>query len=72
MPAGPATQLAPPSRWTTAQIQQAFDLADADGNGGLTRAEAQRAAVMPRSFEDMDQNKDGLVSREEYQAAFGR
>ena len=72
VPAGPATQPAPPNRWTPAQIQQAFDLADADSDGGLTRAEAQRVAVMPRSFEDMDQNKDGLVSREEYQAGFSR
>lgn len=72
VPAAPGTQPAPPNRWTPAQIQQAFDMADADSDGGLTRAEAQRVAVMPHSFEDMDQNKDGLLSRQEFQAGFTR
>ena len=35
-----------------------------------TRAEAQRLAILPHSFEDMDQNKDGVVDRAEYQRAF--
>jgi hypothetical protein len=44
--------------------------ADANGDGQLTRAEAQRLSVMPHSFEDMDQNKDGAVTRAEYEASF--
>lgn len=32
----------------------------------------QRAAILPRSFEEMDQNKDGAVTRAEYEAAFVR
>jgi len=60
----------PPSRWTPDQIRQAFSLADTDGNGQLTRAEAQRLAIMPRSFEDMDENKDGAIVLREYEAAF--
>jgi len=62
----------PASRWTPQQIRQAFDAADADSNGVLTRAEAQQLAIMPRSFEDMDENKDGVVSRSEYEGAFSR
>jgi hypothetical protein len=36
----------------------------------LTRAEALQLTIVPRSFEDMDENKDGVVSRAEYQKVF--
>jgi len=72
VPAAPATQPQPPHRWTAQQIGEAFALADTDTNGELTRAEIQRVAILPRSFEDMDQNKDGVVTRAEYEAAFVR
>jgi hypothetical protein len=72
VPVAPATLPLPPHRWTAEQVREAFELADGDGNGELTRAEVQRVAVMPRPFEDMDQNKDGLVARAEYEAAFAR
>jgi hypothetical protein len=62
----------PANRWTPQQIRQAFDAADADSNGELTRAESQQLSILPRSFEDMDQNKDGVVSRSEYENAFNR
>lgn len=62
----------PAARWTPAQIREAFDTADSDSNGELSRAEAQRMAILPRSFEDMDQNKDGVLVRTEYEAAFPR
>jgi hypothetical protein len=67
----PVTQPLPPSRWTAAQIREAFQLADGNGDGQLTRAEAQRLAIMPRSFEDADLNKDGVLTLDEYQASFG-
>ena len=47
----------PPHRWTVQQIREAFELADADTNGELTRAEIQRVAILPRSFEDIDEFK---------------
>lgn len=68
----PAPRPLPPSRWTAAQIRESFDLADADGNGQLTRAEAQNLAIMPRSFEEADLNKDGVLVRSEYEALFAR
>jgi len=34
----------------------------------LSRAEAQQLVILPRSFEDLDQNKDGVLTREEYEA----
>lgn len=72
VPAPTAAQPLPPHRWTAQQIREAFELADSDSNGELTRAEIQRVAILPRSFEDMDQNKDGVVTRAEYEAAFSR
>ena len=68
----PANPPLPAARWTVAQIREAFDIADTDSNGVLSRAEAQRLAVLPRSFEEMDQNKDGVLVRAEYEAAFPR
>jgi hypothetical protein len=68
----PATQPPPPNRWTVAQIREAFQLADANGDGQLSRAEAQRLPIMPRSFEDTDLNKDGVLTLDEYQASFSR
>ena len=66
----PVTQPPPPSRWTAAQIREAFQLADANGDGQLTRAEALRLPIMPRSFEETDLNKDGVLTLDEYQASF--
>ena len=71
--AAPAAQPVPAARRTLAQIRQAFDLADTNSDGQLTRAEAQRLAIMPPfSFEEMDVNKNGFVDRGEYEGAFTR
>ena len=70
LPAPAASRPLPPTRWTIAQIRQSFEFADSDANGELTRAEAQHLTIMPRTFEDMDENKDGVVSRAEYEAVF--
>ena len=70
--AAPASPPPPAARWTASQIREAFAMADADSNGELSRAEAQRLAILPRSFEEMDQNKDGVLVRSEYEGAFPR
>lgn len=72
VPAPTAAQPLPANRWTLAQAREAFDAADSDRDGVLTRGEAQRLIIMPRSFEDMDVNKDGTVSRAEFEASFPR
>lgn len=66
----PVAQPLPPSQWTAAQIREAFQRADANGDGHLTRAEAQHLPIMPRTFEDSDLNKDGALTPDEYQASF--
>jgi hypothetical protein len=68
----PVTQPLPANRWTVAQIREAFQRADANGDGQLTRAEAQHLPILPRTFEDADLNKDGVLTLDEYQASFTR
>jgi hypothetical protein len=72
VPAAPVGRALPASQWTALQIRQSFELADTDSNGELTRAESQQLAIMPRSFEEMDENKDGVVARIEYVNVFAR
>ena len=72
LPASPTVQPIPAARWTTETIRQSFDQSDTNSDGRLTRAEALRLAILPHSFEEMDENKDGLVDSVEYQRAFGR
>jgi hypothetical protein len=55
--------------YTALQIAQSFIGADANRDGELTRAEAQRLTIMPYSFEEMDRNRDGILTRFEYEDA---
>ena len=48
-------------------MAQSFRAADANLDGEVTRGEAQRLMFMPMSFEEMDRNKDGILSRSEYE-----
>ncbi|MBI2769040.1 MAG: EF-hand domain-containing protein [Burkholderiales bacterium] len=53
--------------YTAVDLARSFISADANRDGELTRAEAQRLTIMPLGFEDMDRNKDGVVTRSEYE-----
>ncbi|MES3001655.1 MAG: hypothetical protein V4787_13260 [Pseudomonadota bacterium] len=55
--------------YTAMQIAGSFIGADANRDGDLTRAEAQRLTVAPYSFEEMDANHDDVLSRSEYENA---
>ena len=53
-----------------AQFEQRFKGADADGNGTISQAEAQKSLPrLARRFDQLDANKDGQISREEIAAA---
>jgi len=44
-----------------------FFFADANHDGDLTRAEFSRLGIATMSFEEMDRNYDGVISRFEYE-----
>jgi hypothetical protein len=52
-----------------ARLAGQFRRADADGNGMLSRAEAERAApLLAKQFDAIDANRDGQISPEEIRA----
>jgi hypothetical protein len=55
-----------PGPYTVVEVARSFLNADANGDGELTRAEATRLTLMPFTFEEMDRNHDGVVTRSEY------
>ena len=80
MGAGAGTNLPTPRQgasmgagpYTAVELASSFLGADANGDGELSRAEATRLSIMPFSFEEMDANHDGVVTRFEYGDSFGR
>ena len=54
---------------TALQIAQSFLAADLNRDGELTRAEAQRLTIAPFPFEEMDRDRNGILTRSEYEDA---
>ena len=53
-----------------AREEERFKRADTDGNGALSRAEAEKGMrALARHFDQIDANKDGQITREEIEAA---
>ena len=48
-----------------------FAALDADRNGSVSQAEAQKNAAVSANFAAADTNSDGSLSRAEFDAAFG-
>jgi hypothetical protein len=66
----PSAQSAPPSSGPTNQeVGAAFIRADANKDGKLSRQEAVRFPAVEQRFDQIDTNKDKLVSREEFEIA---
>jgi Ca2+-binding EF-hand superfamily protein len=57
-----------------ARFEQRFKAADKDGDGALTKAEAEAGKMerLVKNFDQLDTNKDGKVTRAELQAAMGK
>lgn len=53
-----------------ARLEQRFKLADTDGNGMISRAEAEKAMPrLSRRFDRIDADHDGYITRDEIAAA---
>ena len=71
---GAGATVAGPSQYTNAgaggysatDIARSFFFADSNHDGELSRAEARRLSIATMSFEEMDRNFDGVISRFEY------
>ncbi len=48
-----------------------FAALDTDKNGSISKTEAERNAFVTENFAAADSNSDGVLSREEFDAAFG-
>jgi hypothetical protein len=65
-PNGPQALSSGPGPYTALQLAESFLRADANRDGGLSRAEFQRLTIAPASFEEMDRDHNGVVTRSEY------
>lgn len=50
----------------TTHLDQRFYAADANHDGGLDREEAKNMPMLTKYFDEVDTNKDGKVTRQEY------
>jgi hypothetical protein len=64
-----AAQLVPSGAgpYTALQLAESFLRGDANRDGELTRAEFQRLPIAPASFDEMDRDRNGVVTRSEYE-----
>lgn len=66
-PAAPAKPAAAASAVKSPAAPNAFQKADTDGNGSISRAEAKQAGgSVDKWFEQMDTNHDGVLSAAEF------
>ena len=49
-----------------------FTALDANKDGKISKAEAQKNPAVAQMFDQADKNKDGSLSKEEFTAAFGK
>lgn len=54
----------------SAQSSDPFIQLDADQSGGISAEEAQKSPVVAQAFATADRNSDGILGREEFDAAF--
>ncbi|MDP3826463.1 MAG: EF-hand domain-containing protein [Polaromonas sp.] len=73
MAAGARAQAAagaiPPNRVTAQDLAAAFKRADVNGDGKLSRQEAERLPAVAQRFEQIDTNRDTFISLDEFSQA---
>lgn len=78
MPGAPGTQPAPdstmeqtaPSPAQTSSLETIFDKLNVSHTGKMTKAEAQAHPTVAANFDAADTNHDGVLSKDEFLAAF--
>jgi hypothetical protein len=63
---GPGQTVGGAGGFSATDTARSFFFADANKDGELTRAEASRLSISTMSFEEMDRNFDGIITRFEY------
>ncbi|WP_332824107.1 hypothetical protein [Ramlibacter sp.] len=63
---GPGQGLGGAGGFSATDTARSFFFADANKDGELTRSEAARLSISTMSFEEMDRNFDGVITRFEY------
>lgn len=63
---GPGQGLGGAGGFSATDVARSFFFADSNHDGDLTRSEAARLSISTMTFEEMDRNFDGVISRFEY------
>jgi len=69
-PASPSMKQTPPSTAHAADLGVIFDKLNVSHTGKLTKAEAQAHPTVAANFDAADTNHDGVVTKDEFLAAF--
>lgn len=67
-PQSPATGTAAPAAGSQATVDAAFKQADTDRDGKLSGAELSQIPALASKLAELDKNKDGVVSSDEFSA----
>lgn len=70
MASAAAQQATPPTGAEDAPFRSAFNRADADADGKLSKEEAALVPTVAAKFEELDRDRDGLLSLEEFGAGY--
>jgi len=63
-------QATPPTGAEEAPVRSAFERADANSDGKLSKEEAALVPAIAARFEQFDRDRDGLLSLEEFSAGY--
>jgi EF hand len=68
-PQGPAMNAPRSQAADTARMMEAFDRADANRDGRLTKQESEHLPAVAQRFEQIDADRDGAISKKEFEEA---